>query len=175
MPFTDNSSIKLDGLRNYCRDRRLEDQWWVAVDEKVLDVPMKLAQVAKLAQELPGGEISVINLSETHTSEPEWFALEKPKPEPISQQEPKTRGRGTKPSDVLLSMKRLESRVEFLQNTVDAMLNMLQELDSFEELRKTLQERQEFITRSEEELLNQTLAFDEKVAELEQKREDAGL
>ncbi len=49
---------------------------------------------------------------------------------------------------------------------------MLQELEGFEKLRQSLQERAEFIARSEEELINRTFEFDELAANLEQDRED---
>jgi len=65
--------------------------------------------------------------------------------------------------------------VELLQHTLDAMIDMLRELDSFDEIRRLLDERATFIHQSEEALITQTLEFEERSAELDQKREDMGL
>ncbi|MGF1452482.1 MAG: hypothetical protein ACFB21_10460 [Opitutales bacterium] len=145
--------------------RRLGDDWWVAVDDTVLDSTMSLSQVGKLREELPEAEILLLHPADAKGREPEWHLYEG------RQARARKSGSGADP-ETAKHLKVLESRVEFLQNTVDAILNMLAELDSFEELRKSLEERQSFIHRSEEELINRTLEFDEKVAEFEQRVEE---
>lgn len=165
--------MTLEELEQYRQQQHFTDDWWVAVDEKVLDARMNLKQVSALLRELQGAEIAVLHPNAADRNPPEWISVDLPaEPEATATQPEPDR---TAVTELRKKMAQLDSRVEFLQNTVDAMLGMLAELDSFEELRKGLEERASFIERSEEELITRTIEFDEKAAELEQQREDMGI
>ncbi len=173
-------------LSQYLKTDRLADQWWVAVDDTVLDNPMTIAQIVEVAEEMPEAEVLVLHSSRANEKEPHWEPYTRPPANRAPAVAEPVKGTGAVPSgasgetkapferdrDPAKRLRILESRIEFLQNTVDAMLNMLRELEGFETLRKTLEERAEFIHRSEEELINRTYAFEEKVAELEQRIDD---
>lgn len=152
-------------FRDFLEYRKLADDWWIAVDDTVLDSTMTLMQVKKLRSELPDAEILLLHPTDAKKKEPDWRPYE-------GHSNPKQRL--TANPEAAKQIKVLESRVEFLQNTVDAILNMLAELDSFENLRKALEDRTEFIHRSEEELINRTIEIEQKTAELEQRLEDSG-
>ena len=149
--------------------RRLRDEFWIAVDDTVLDSTMTLPQAMKLREELPESEILLLHPHDAAAPEPLWRLL---KPSQPAASQPVSASAGS--PETSKQLKVLESRVEFLQNTVDAILNMLAELDSFETLRKSLEERQQFIDKSEEELISRSYELDEKVAELEQRIENDG-
>jgi hypothetical protein len=175
--------MRKDAIKAYRHRRRYTDEWWVAVDEKVMDAVMPLDKATQLADEFPDADIALLHLEDASEPEPRWIVFERDRP--AASASPLTTAaadKGTEPTDtpeqphadpgLAKTVMHLESRVEFLQNTVDAMLNMLQELEGFEKLRQSLQERAEFIARSEEELINRTFEFDELAANLEQDRED---
>lgn len=156
-------------LHDFLQANQAPDEWWLAVDGKILDNPVACAEVERMGQQLPQASLHVLHVSQIGTDASEWVEV-RAKSRPREERKTADPCAGT--ADRLAQV---EIKVELLQHTLDAIINMLRELNSFEELRQMLDERSEFITQSEEALIAQTMEFEERSAELEQKREDMGL
>ncbi|WP_309400807.1 hypothetical protein [Cerasicoccus maritimus] len=156
-------------LHEYLKNTQSADEWWLAVDGKIMDSPMACSEVERICGELPRSRMHVIHVDHADREDSSWIQVqEKAKAKQSSEDDISGDA-----SDERLAM--LEAKVELLQHTLDAMIDMLRELDSFDQLRQMLDERANFIHQSEEALIHQTMEFEERSAELEQKREDLGL
>ncbi|WP_309386964.1 hypothetical protein [Cerasicoccus frondis] len=155
-------------LHEFLKDGQA-DEWWLAVDGKLMDNPVPCREVERICKELSRSAMHVMHVSQADFEEATWLEIQpkRKKEQDQAMNEPA--------NDTDERLAHMEAKVELLQHTLDAMIDMLRELDSFEELRQMLDERANFIHQSEEALITQTLAFEERNAELEQKREDLGL
>ena len=188
-------------IEAYRRNARLADEWWLAVDDSVLDEPLSLRAAVEVGRKAATTSLCLLNVAESADARPEWLDLDlpadPPKPGsagtsetgPVETSKPGSAGAArdstvespavvggaqTQGPDPVLQERVgvLETRVELLQLTVDAILDMLREVDGFDKLRATLEERQSFIQASEEQLLQRSFELEERTAELEQKMED---
>lgn len=156
-------------LLDFIQEHQTVDEWWLAIDGKIMDNTVPSHEVKRICEELPRSRIHVMHVINEDSEDASWMEVQ-------AKSAPREEGsEATALAEANGRIDNLEAKVELLQHTLDAMIDMLRELDSFEDLRKLLDERSDFIHQSEEALIAQTMAFEERNAELEQKREDMGL
>jgi hypothetical protein len=65
-------------IRNWLKEKKLADEWWVMLDDEELnDDPMSLDQVFKLHGTVPDKSLTIVQVSEQESEDPNFITLEK--------------------------------------------------------------------------------------------------
>jgi len=75
-------------LHDFLKHDHADDEWWLAVDGKMLDGPVSSREVERLCRELPKAQLHILHVSETDSEEAVWQRLEMFQAEKPAQPEP---------------------------------------------------------------------------------------
>ncbi len=65
-------------IRNWLKEKKLADEWWVMLDDEELnDDPMSLDEVFKLHGTVPDKSLTIVQVSEQESEDPNFITLEK--------------------------------------------------------------------------------------------------
>ncbi|MDE0820385.1 MAG: hypothetical protein OSA95_04655 [Opitutales bacterium] len=65
-------------IRNWLKEKKLADEWWVMLDDEELnDEPMSLDEVFKLHGTVPDKSLTIVQISEQESGDPNFITLEK--------------------------------------------------------------------------------------------------
>ena len=143
----------------------LQDLWWLALDDSVLDEQLTLDDIRQLRESRPNSAFSLLNVAHSEDPDAKWRDLND-----IPELEV-TEGNGTP----------VEAQIAALREQVQAMHEFLRQIhghfiatENLELKEIELREREKFLEESEEALLQKIQSQEEQLAELEQHRADLG-
>ena len=164
---------------SYLEEHSLPDEWWVSVDNDVLDRLMTLDEVNELEYELPGRVVALLHPDVADADECRWVTYDfegmanlkaatmiETEPTP---QEAEFALRLDAFSEMLAGLK---EEMHQIRTEVNEMSALLREVIQIKQMSEELTHRQQFIEAGEEALLAKTIRYEEQLAELDQRRED---
>ncbi|MGF1452071.1 MAG: hypothetical protein ACFB21_08380 [Opitutales bacterium] len=165
-------------FESYLKEHALADEWWVSVDDDVLDRVMSLDEVAELEYELPGKVIALLHPAVVDDREGRWVTFDfdgiaKLQSAPIDEPgEPASPELVVRVEGLVADIEQMKSDLGELRVQVDEITQLLREALQINQMKEELAHRQQFIEAGEEALLAKTIRYEEQLAELDQRRED---
>ncbi|MGF1452208.1 MAG: hypothetical protein ACFB21_09070 [Opitutales bacterium] len=158
--------MKLEEFRAFLEKNSLQNLWWLALDDSVLDEQFTLEEIAAMRAETPSSTFSLLNIAHSEDPNAQWQDL----------------------NDLPAVSKSGAAATEGVEEQIAALRQQVQGIEEFLrqihghfiakenlELKEIeLKEREKFLEESEEALLQKIQVQEEQLAELEQHREDMG-
>lgn len=156
-----------DNFKTMLTEQSLQDLWWLALDENVLDEQLTLDEIIKLRKDNPSSSFSLLNIAFTEDSDAEWFDLDDaPSTKTKAPFSPQTQGA------VAQELQSLSGRVGSMETFLKQIHEHFIRKENLEMKEAELKEREKFLEESEEALLSKIQQQEEQLAELDQMREE---
>lgn len=160
--------MQLDDFKALIREQSLQDLWWLALDDTVLDEQLTLEQIAQLKKEKPKSTFSLLNIAFTEEPDAEWVDLDDI-PQSVTQAPFSADATG---GAVMQELRALKERMDAMQDFLQQIHAHFIAKENLELKEVELKEREKFLEESEEALLQKIQQQEEQLAELDQIRED---
>lgn len=165
-------------FESYLQEHSLVDEWWVSVDNEVLDKLMKLDDVEELEYELPGRVIALLHPAVADDEDCRWVTFDfdginnLQHAAIIDSADLSNLTHQVKMKDLAADILGLKTEVAELRVQINEIGQMLRDALQIQQMKEELAHRQQFIEAGEEALLAKTIRYEEQIAELDQRRED---
>ncbi len=135
-------------LEELMYQKSLEDLWWVAIDQVVLDAQITLAELRKRMTARPEANFSALNVAFTDNQELAWIELETGT----------TLSSSSKKSEpdnatLLREIRSIRTHVQSLENAIRIIQNHYLDVESLDAKEQELREREHFVEQQEDVLL----------------------
>lgn len=161
--------MNIHNFKELIEKRSLQDLWWLALDENVLDEQLTLDQVSTLRKQKPNSTFALLNVAMTEEADADWTELD----DEVAPAQAADEASPAVPS-VARELKLLRDQVNDLQNFIKQIHGHFIAKENLELKEVELKERERFLEESEEALLMKIQQQEEQLAELEQIRDDIG-
>lgn len=155
--------MKQEEFRTLLEKHSLQDLWWLALDDNVLDDQFTLEEVVKMREANPRSNYSLLNIAQSEDPDAVWEDLNDVSSVPE-----------VEPGD-----NSVEAQIAALRHQITGIEEFLKQIhghfiakENLELKEIELQEREKFLEESEEALLQKIQVQEEQMAEIEQQRED---
>ncbi len=153
--------MKASEFRAMIREKSLQDLWWLALDESVLDEQLTLEQIEELRRQKPKSTFSILNIAHTEEDRAQWLDLND-----ISAKVDEPQG------DVAGQLAAIRQQLAGLEAFIKQIHQHFIAKENLELKEIELREREKFLEESEEALLQKIQMQEEQLAEIEQHREE---
>ena len=161
--------MKIEDFKALLQRDALQDLWWLALDDTVLDEQLSLAEIADLRKKNPKSAFTLLNIAFTEDPDAEWLDLDDV---PASVTNAPFTAENATAGALIGEIRGLKDQVFALQEFVVKIHDHFIAKENLELKEVELREREKFLEESEESLLQKIQQQEEQLAELENLQEE---